>query len=124
MAAQVIPPMEEKEMTKNFMKTLGAFYYERMVASAPNDFTEMVGMGVRLKEAVTEGRLEKGEGSEGVKKPAYGFKKKKEGDTNIVMQERRVKAPRKNYQRHQQVSPVTPVMNAALTTAAYQRPSQ
>ena len=34
-AAQVIPPMEEKEMTKIFLKMLGAFYYERMVASAP-----------------------------------------------------------------------------------------
>ena len=50
--AQVIPPMEEKEMTNIFLKTLGAFYYERMAASAPSDFTEMVGMGVRLEEAV------------------------------------------------------------------------
>ena len=111
-------------MTKIFLKTLSAFYYERMVASAPSDFTEMVGMGVRLEEAVREGRLTKGEGSRGVKKPAYGFTKKKEGDTNAVMQERRVNAPRKNYQRHQQVTSVTPVMNAAPTTVAYQRPSQ
>ena len=43
-STQVIPPMEEKEMTKIFLKTLGAFYYERMVASSPNDFTEMVGV--------------------------------------------------------------------------------
>ena len=70
-----------------------------------------------------EGRLTKGEGSGGVKKPAYGFTKKKEGDTNAVMQERRVKAPRKNHQRHQQIASVTPVMNAAPNTAAYQRPS-
>ena len=33
-AAQVTPPMEEKEMTEIFLKTLGDFYYERMVASA------------------------------------------------------------------------------------------
>ena len=58
-SAQVIPPMEEKEMTKIFLKTLGAFYYERMVASAPSDFTEMVSMGVSLEEAVREGRLSK-----------------------------------------------------------------
>ena len=64
-------------MTKNFLKTLGAFYYERMVASAPSYFTEMVGMGVRLEEAVREGRLTKSEGSRGVKKPSYGFTKKK-----------------------------------------------
>ena len=48
----MIPPMEEKEMTKIFLKTLGAFYYERMVASAPSDFTEMLGMGIRLEEKV------------------------------------------------------------------------
>ena len=84
-------------MTNIFLKTLGAFYYERMVASAPSDFTEMVGMGVRLEEAVTEGRLTKSEGSGGVNKPSYGFSKKKEGDTNVVMQERRVNPPRRNY---------------------------
>ena len=78
-AAQVIAPMEEKEITKIFLKTLGDFYYEIMVASGPSDFTEMVGMGVRLEEAVREGRLAKGEGYGGVKKPAYGFTKKKEG---------------------------------------------
>ena len=48
-AAQVIPPMEEKEMTKIFLKTLGAFYYERLVESAPSDFTEMLGMRIRLE---------------------------------------------------------------------------
>ena len=92
--------MEEKEMTKIFLKTLGAFYYERMVASVPSDFTEMVGMGIRLEEAVREGRLTKSESSGGVKKPSYGFTKKKEGDANAVMQERRINTPRRNYQRH------------------------
>ena len=73
----MIPPMEEKEMTKIFLKTLGAFYYERMVASAPSDFTEMVGMGIRLEEAVRERRLMKSEGSGGVMKSSYRFTKKK-----------------------------------------------
>ena len=84
----MIPPMEEKEMTKIFLKTLGAFYYERVVASAPSDFTEMVRMGIRLEEVVREGRLTKSEGSGGAKKPSYGFTKKKEGDANVVIQER------------------------------------
>ena len=43
-------------------------------------------MGIRLEVAVREGRLTKSEGSEGVKKPSYGFTKKKEGDVNVVMQ--------------------------------------
>ena len=122
-AAQVVPPMEEKEMTKIFLKTLGAFYYERMVASAPSDFTEMVGMGVHLEEAVREGRLTKNEGSSNVKKPSYGFVKKKEGETNVVIQDRRVNTSRRNHQCHQQVSSVTPVINAAPTIIAYQRPA-
>ena len=111
-------------MTKIFLKTLGDLYYERMVESVPSDFTEMVGMGILLEEAVREGRLTKSEGSRGAKKPSYGFSKKKEGDANAVIQERRVNGPRRNYQRHQQVASVTPVMNATPTTVAYQRPSQ
>ena len=49
LAAQISPPLEEKEMTKIFLKTLSPFYYERMIFSSPNDFTEMVNMGVRLE---------------------------------------------------------------------------
>lgn len=51
-ATQIVPPMEEKEMKKVFLKTLDTFYYEKMVASAPTDFTDMVNMRVRLEEAV------------------------------------------------------------------------
>ena len=88
-------------MTKIFLKTLGSFYYERMVESVPSDFTEMVGMGIHLEEAVREGRLIKSESSGNTKKLSYGFAKIKEGDTNSDMQERRVNPPRRNYQRHQ-----------------------
>ena len=73
-------------MTNIFLKTLGAFYYEIMAASAPSDFTEMVGMGVRLEEAIREGRLARGENSGSMKKPSYRFAKKKEGETNDVIQ--------------------------------------
>ena len=106
-------------LAKIFLKTLGAFYYERMVASAPSDFTEMVGMGIHLEEAVREGRLIKGKSSGNTKKPSYGFAKKKEGDTNVVMKERRVNPPRRNYQCHQQVASMTPVVSVALTIIAY-----
>jgi len=59
-AAQVSPRVEEKEMTKHFLKTLSQFYYEMMVGSAPRDFSEVVSIGMRLKEGVREGRLIKG----------------------------------------------------------------
>lgn len=45
LAAQISPPLEEKEMTKIFLKTLSPFFYERMVASDPTDITKMVTMG-------------------------------------------------------------------------------
>jgi len=45
-AAQVSPRVEEKEMTKLFLKTLSQFYYEMMVESVPMDFSEMVSIGI------------------------------------------------------------------------------
>ena len=45
----------------------------------------MVGMGVCLEEAVREGRLTKSENSGNTKKPSFGFFKKKEGETNVVI---------------------------------------
>jgi hypothetical protein len=82
LAAQIVPPLEEKEMTKIFLKTLSSFYYERMIASAPSYFTEMVNMGMILEEGVREGRLTREEGSSAKR---YGsFAKKKEGEAHAV----------------------------------------
>src|SRR4051812_29598559 len=83
-AAQISPPMEEKEMTKMFLKTLSSFYYEKMVASAPTDFTEMVNMGMRLEEGVREGRLIMESGSSiGTKEYGNNFQKKWEDETIV-----------------------------------------
>ena len=56
-AAQVSPRVEEKEMTKHFLKTLSQFYYEMIVGSALKDFSEMVSIGMRLEEGIREKRL-------------------------------------------------------------------
>ncbi|KAI5430419.1 hypothetical protein KIW84_034846 [Lathyrus oleraceus] len=77
-----MPPLEEKEMTKIFLKTLSSFYYERMMSSAPSDFTEMVNMGMRLEDRVCEGRLSHDDGSSA--KRYGGFSRKKEGETHVV----------------------------------------
>lgn len=58
-AAQIRPPLEEKELTKIFLKTLDQFYYENMVARTPINFADMMTMGMRLDEGVREGRLVK-----------------------------------------------------------------
>jgi hypothetical protein len=54
-----------------------------MIASAPNDFTKMVNMGMRLEEGVWEGWLSKDEAFAS-KKYGGSFSKKKEGETNTV----------------------------------------
>ena len=69
-----------------------------------------------------EGSLTKSESSSNVKKPSYRFIKKKEGETNVLIQERRINTSRRNHQHPQQVASVTLVVNAAPTTVAYQRP--
>lgn len=113
-SAQVIPPMEEKEMTKVFLKTLDTFYYEKMVASAPTDFTDMVNTGVRLEEAVREGRLvrEGGSSSSGTKRHG-GFMKKKEQETNDVSYSRPRRINYPYHPQHRHVAAVTPVIIVA-----------
>jgi len=84
-AAQVSPRIEEKEMTKFFLKTLNQFYYVKMVESAPKNFAEMVGMGVQLEEGVREGRLVKDETSpSGTKGFGNNFPRKKEQEVSMV----------------------------------------
>ncbi|KAK2428673.1 hypothetical protein QL285_027176 [Trifolium repens] len=85
LAAQIRPPLEEKELCKLFLNTLSPFYYKKMVASAPNNFTEMVGMGMRLEEGVREGRLTKESGSaSSSKKFGNNFSRKKESEVGMV----------------------------------------
>ncbi|XP_050894214.1 uncharacterized protein LOC127100949 isoform X1 [Lathyrus oleraceus] len=100
-AAQISPPLEDKEMTKIFLKTLSSFYYEHMISSDANDFTKMVNMRMRLEEGVREGRLSKDEASSS-KKYVGSFSKRKEGETNAVSVGRH-KRPlvRKNSQSRQ-----------------------
>ncbi|XP_058733026.1 uncharacterized protein LOC131604613 [Vicia villosa] len=106
LAAQIIPLMEEKEMTKVFLKTLSTFYYEKMVAKAPNDFTEMVNMGMQLKEGIREGRLVKEASSSlasgGVKRFGSNFAKKKEETVSAISRGRK---------RRYQIAAMTPVVS-------------
>lgn len=111
LAAQIIPPLEEKEMTKIFLKPLGPFFYEKMVASAPTDFTEMVSMGMRLEEGVREGQLTRENAlAGGPRKIARSFSKNKESQVNFVS-----KSYSKARQQH-----VAAVMPATNTTTYHQ----
>lgn len=99
-------------MTKLFLKTLSPFYYDQMVASAPSDFTVMVNMGMILEEGVREGRLKESGSSDSSRKYGNGLSKKKEHDTNAILQEKYRRPPRSN-QRHQHVASAALVINPA-----------
>jgi hypothetical protein len=106
---QVSPRIEEKEMTKLFLKTLSQFYYEKMVGSTSRSFAEMVGVGVSLEEGVREGRLVKDETSaSGTKKFGNHFPRKKEQEVSMVAHGR----PQQNYPAYRHVAAITPANNA------------
>ena len=104
-----------RELVAQITPPLSSFYYERMIASAPSDFTEMVNMGMRLEEGVREGQLSREKVSSS-KRYDNNFSKKKEGEANAVSvgrqrrpQTRRNPPPRQHH--HHQVSSVIPVFS-------------
>ena len=111
-------------MTKIFLKTLSSFYYEKMIASAPSDFTEMVNMGMRLEEGVREGRLSKEEVSSS-KRYDSSFGKKKDNEANTITSERQrrpqIKRSQPPRQHHHQVSSVIPVFLASQLVPVQQQ---
>ena len=85
MAARIKPPPEERELTKIFLQTLDSFYYEKMIGVASHDFTDMVGMGMRIEEGIKAGRLfREGAPSNPAKKFDNNFTKKKEQGVGMV----------------------------------------
>ena len=49
LAAQVVPPMMEREMITVIVDTLPVFYYEKMVGYMPSSFVDLVFASERLK---------------------------------------------------------------------------
>ncbi|XP_050877126.1 uncharacterized protein LOC127080877 [Lathyrus oleraceus] len=99
-------------MTKLFLNTLSPFYYERIVVSAPSDYTEMVNMGMRLEEGVCEGQLKESGSSRSSKRYGNFLSKKKVHDANAISHEMHMRSPRSN-QRQQHVASVTLIINPA-----------
>ena len=67
-AAQVHPPLTEKEMTVMFIDTLKAPYYDRLVGNATKNFADMVISGEMIDKAVRTGKISAGEPSSFAKK--------------------------------------------------------
>jgi hypothetical protein len=59
LAAQVQPPLTQKEITILFVNTLQAPYYDRLVGNASKNFADMVISGEMIENAIKNGKLER-----------------------------------------------------------------
>ena len=77
LAAQVQPPMTNKELNKMFLNTLEAPYYDRMIGNYNNNFSDVVSAGEMIENEV---KLDKIESIEDKK----SILKKKKWETYVV----------------------------------------
>jgi hypothetical protein len=71
LAAQVHPPLLEKEMVALFANTLKAPYYEHVMGSSAQQFTNVVAVAERIEQGVKSGRI-----SAPMEKKGFGVKKR------------------------------------------------
>jgi len=57
LAAQVAPPMMEKEMITIIVDTLPVFYYEKMVGYTPSSFADLVFASERIDVGSKRGKF-------------------------------------------------------------------
>ena len=76
-AAQVQPPMTDKELNKMFLNTLKAPYYDRMIGNSYTNFSDVVSTREMIESGI---KLDKIESTE-AKKSTF---KKKEGEMHAV----------------------------------------
>ena len=89
LAAQVQPPLSEKEIVTMFIDTLQAPYYEKMIGSVSASFSDIVLIGERIKNGLRSGRLvHDATGGGSVKRPLFN-PKRKEGEADHVAFESR-----------------------------------
>jgi len=57
LAAQVAPPMTEKDIITMIVDTLPVFYYEKMVGYMPSSFADLVFAGKRIEAGLRRGKF-------------------------------------------------------------------
>ena len=58
LAAQVVPPMVEREMITMMVETLPVFYYEKLVGYMPSSFTDLVFAKERIEVGLKRGKFD------------------------------------------------------------------
>ena len=83
LAAQVAPPMMEREMITMIVDTLPVFYYEKMVGYMPSSFADLVFAGERIEVGLRRGKFDYPALMNG--KPGANGENEKEGGTHATM---------------------------------------
>ncbi|RDX69128.1 hypothetical protein CR513_51795, partial [Mucuna pruriens] len=81
LAAQVQPPLSEREMASMFIDTLPSPFYDKVVGSVASNFADLVVIGERIEAGIKRGRFTQDRGSTSFVKKV----EKRRGDTNAVM---------------------------------------
>ena len=103
LAAQVQPPMTDKELNKTFLNTLKAPYYDRMVGNSNTNFSDVVSAGEMIESGTKLDKIESVE----AKKPTP---KKKEEKMHAVSYQGKAynlfysRQPDRGYQSYNQYS--------------------
>ena len=77
LAAQVQPPMTNKELNKMFLNTLKAPYYDRMIGNSNTNFSDVIFAGEMIENGVILGKIKSTEAKKLTSK-------KKEGETHAM----------------------------------------
>ncbi|XP_050908394.1 uncharacterized protein LOC127122022 [Lathyrus oleraceus] len=101
LAAQVQPPLLDKELVDLFMDTLQSPYFERKVGNVLSDFAHLVTIGERIESALKSGRIQSASSSQASETESLNNSQKEEEDeTNAVITDVRQPAtPRAPYQQ-------------------------
>ena len=117
LAAQVAPPMMEREMITMIVDTLPVFYYEKMVSYIPSSFADLIFAGERIEVGLRRGKFDyAAPASASNRRFEASGTKKKEGDTHAV-----TSAP--TWPKSQQTL-TTPLTNIPHTNQASQPTSE
>ena len=82
LAAQVAPPMMEREMIIIMVDTLPVFYYEKIEGYMPSSFADLVFASEKIEVGLRRGKFDYAAStSTSNRRSGTGKAKKKEGDT-------------------------------------------
>jgi len=108
LAAQVEPPLLDKEMVATFVNTLQSPFYEHVLGNVSSNFADIIIIGERIEVGLKSGKIAYGPFAAATsKKPGFhpGKKKEVEAHTASVMPMWESRAPTHNYRPHMNQPP-------------------